>query len=224
MIIYDSFLDANTCLSRERLDKKMEQLSLARSEALTKAYISKAMRLYVMVKHLQETLKFLDVQNESSPIRTDIDSLGYKIQELEGEIEYISIVCMGLTDIFALFINHAFSLGIKPTRVYFSNISNHFPKAPHQEKLLEAIKMQISSIICTEEYKYISSMNNYTKHNNVICASLVHRRKPVYFEARIKAFTHSESTYPEITVSDFIEKIRTVQNSLADIFFTIMRA
>ncbi len=221
MYIYDKELDVVVGMSPEDLKEKMGKRGLLFSKELAEAYRDKSVRLTIKAKHLQKMLDKLDVHHETSLLKTDIGNVGDRIHEIAGEIEYLSSVCMGLTDISALFINHAFSLGIKPTRVYFANLSQHFHKATHGKELLAQIEEQISQIKNTEDYKYISAMNNYAKHNNVICTVLEFCFKPVRFAGIISCFTHNKTSYPKTRVTDFIEKIRNIQLKLYDIYFTL---
>ncbi len=208
-------------VSTEDLAVKVQQLGLQYSPEIIRAYYDKEQRLADTLEFIREAVALYDL-NTPDCIRSSKDPRFMKVwQQTEGWIEYAACVCMGLGDVSALFLNHAFTLGINPRQVYLSYLSK-YNKPTCQNQLWDRLKSKLADIISMEEYKFIQDLNNYAKHNNVVCTYLPISFKARFFDVKIKPFKHHDSQHSETSLDEFIRKIRIVHAKLTDLYTTFV--
>ncbi len=207
-------------ISSADLRSACQKLGIICKDKYIRAFYQKEKRIQIAIA---KTLNATDVLD----IRTNGPFLGFKDPRFEDTwntteilVEYITTTCLGLADITASFLHEAFSLK-QNKLIYFSRISSLLQKATTHSQLAKMLSQKIDNILVSDEYIYLSDLNNYIKHNDVVDLSfqIVISNIPGYF--KIKEFKHKDQ-HEKISLKDFFEIIETFKMVLLEIYQDIL--
>lgn len=189
---------------------KFKSLRLYCNEDLMKAYMGKIKTLEYAINKLPQKIDLEEYTSSDICSHTTI------------LLEYIAVMTIGLADILAGILNDGFKLSIKT--VYFKNIHANLSDNPIQKELANKIANIINEIIESKEWKYISALDNYVKHNSILKINVNYNfeKGKEGITNPITEFCYKENLYSSITMNDFLDKSYTVIKNLKSIMLLIM--
>lgn len=218
MIMYNYSDSSKFEITSEELRKGCQKLLLPYSQDIVNAYSNKKQKILHVIEYIKNECKLLNLKTPAH-VTSSKDPRFYDMwNKIETYVEYIAVMCIGLTDIFALFLNNSFSLGLEEKKVLFSNIKNRFIKKHSQHQLIYQLIDKMNKIENSDEYRYLYHLNNFVKHNNVVCTTMQLTVYPEIGYFIIKEFIHDEKTYPQISLNDFLENVTQLRLNLVGLF------
>lgn len=207
-------------ISSKDLRSACQKLGIFYQDKYIRAFYQKEERIQTAIEKTHNAIETLDIQ-KNGPFT------GFKDPRFEDAwdtteilVEYITITCLGLADITALFLHEAFSLK-RNKFIYFSQISSLLQKATSQPQLAKMLSNKIDNILISDEYIYLSDLNNYIKHNDVVDLSFQIVISNILGYFKIKKFEHKHQ-HEKITLKEFIDTIETFKRALIEIYQDIL--
>lgn len=205
-------------ITSKQLKEGCKKLQLQYSEDIVNAYANKEQMILYAIEYIKKECSLLDISNPKHCTGSKDPRFIELWIKVEMYIEYIAIMCIGLTDIWALFLNNSFSLGIDENKVLFTNIKDKFTKKHQNHPLTCRIVDKFNEIKDSDEYKYLYHLDNFVKHNNVISTTMKLTICPKIGYFSIKEFIHTGETCSQISLDEFLEKVTKFRLNLVELF------
>ena len=132
-------------------------------------------------------------------------------------IEYIAIITMGMTDIFAKCLQEILSIKVK-RNIYFQSVEDSI-LANDPNSIEYKIKNQMINIENSKEFKYINALSNYIKHNGGSSIKIYILPET---KIAIKPFNYRGNLYQEEKIDNFFDYYYKLIENLLLIFKEII--
>lgn len=198
----------------EQIEQKFLSLGLLVDSNVLDAYVSRCSNL----------------RYACSKIKTEISNVVYigitskQFLELRLLVEYITVMTIGAADILAVLFYNSFKLSGNGYNIYFTNISEKLKLCDNM--LARQLADKIEILIGSSEWKYVQALNNHIKHNSILKHSVdvsFERPRNDFIHHNIEAFNYKKSSYPSITVEQFLDKCDYLILELNEILQSILK-